>query len=339
MPEKPPDPGAGPLTGRSLRRFEYWAVGGIVAFAVALALLSIWAGAGTVLQPMRRLSAGLVAGLLALSLLNYLLRALRWQRFADGLGVHVPWRRNLLFFFAGFATTTTPGKTGEVLRLWMIERSEGHAYERTAPLFLGDRLCDMAAIMLFCLLSVGAFAGYAGATVAAAGLLLLLTLPFLHPRLLALARRWLGRAMSRRFPNLHRRIDIAIGETARLFTFRILGIALLLSLAGWLAEIYEFQLLLDAMGAPLSLQQVSFIFSFAMTAGAVSMLPGGLGGTEAVMLALLSAAGIEFGTAVAATAIIRLTTLWFATLLGVVALPFAMRAARLQPGRTVEAAR
>jgi uncharacterized protein (TIRG00374 family) len=71
-----------------------------------------------------------------------------------------------------------------------------------------------------------------------------------------------------------------------------------------------------------------FVFTFAMISGTVAMLPGGLGGTEAVMLALLSALGVDLQIAVAATALIRLTTLWFAVGLGFLALPFALRLAR-----------
>ena len=321
-----------PLARPALRRVEFWAVGGMAAFVAALALLSFWAGAGTVLAPLARLSVPLVLLLLSLSLLNYALRAWRWQHFSTGLGLAVPWRRNLIYFFAGFAMTTTPGKSGEALRLWFMERCHGQPYERTAPLFVGDRLSDMAAITLYCLAGLGAFSGYEEAALGAALLLLLVTLPFLHPGLLAAARRLLGRAIGSRFPALHRRLDVAIGDTARLFTLRLFGFGLLLALAGWLAEIYEMKILLAAMGAPVSLQQASFIFTFAMIAGTLAMLPGGLGGTEAMMIALLSASQVEFGTAVAATAVIRVTTLWFATLLGFAALPFALRAARRGQG-------
>ena len=334
MPEKQDSP----LSRRALRRFEFWAVGGMVGFVAILALISFWAGASSVLEPIGRLSWRLVLLLLGLSLINYGLRAWRWQHFSAGLGLAVPWARNLLYFFAGFAMTTTPGKTGEALRLWFLERCHGHAYERTAPLFIGDRMSDMAAITLYCLAGLGAFSGYEEATLGAAFLLLLLTLPFLHPRLLALARTLVARAMAARFPELHRKLDVAIGDTARLFTARLFGVGLVLALAGWLAEIYELDLLLQAMGAPVSLQQASFIFTFAMIAGTLAMLPGGLGGTEAMMIALLSATHVDFGTAVAATAVIRMTTLWFATLLGFAALPFAMRAARRRQG-LAEAAR
>ena len=54
-----------------------------------------------------------------------------------------------------------------------------------------------------------------------------------------------------------------------------------------------------------------------MLSGALSFLPGGLGGAEAAMIALLVAGGTVVGTAVLATLICRAVTLWFAVVLGI----------------------
>lgn len=54
-----------------------------------------------------------------------------------------------------------------------------------------------------------------------------------------------------------------------------------------------------------------------MLAAALSLLPGGLGGTEAVMVTLLVWKGQSLADAAAATLVIRLATLWFAVGLGV----------------------
>jgi uncharacterized membrane protein YbhN (UPF0104 family) len=57
------------------------------------------------------------------------------------------------------------------------------------------------------------------------------------------------------------------------------------------------------------------------------MLPGGLGGAEFSMLGMLFALGVPSAAAVTATAVIRVVTLWFAVLVGFLALPFALRRA------------
>lgn len=82
------------------------------------------------------------------------------------------------------------------------------------------------------------------------------------------------------------------------------------------------------LGCDMSFQTALFIFFFSMLTGAVSFLPGGLGGTESTMVGLLMLNNIVLPQAVAATVLIRLVTLWFAVALGVIALSMQQR----QPG-------
>lgn len=313
----------------NLRRIEFMVVATLVGFVAAVVALSIYAGLDEVLAHLRSVSVRLIALMLGLSLLNYLLRFWRWQLFGNGLGLRLPWRRNLVYFLSGFALTATPGKAGEGLRLWFFERCHGYAYERSAPMFVGDRLSDMAAILVLCVAGVGAFTAYAELTLVMAALLVGLFVVLMRPTLLLWGTNVLFGLARRRAPRLFARIRGAIRDTARLFTFSLFGAGLVAALIGWFAEVVAFHQLLVHLGAVhITIQQAMFVFTFAMIAGTVTMLPGGLGGTEAVMLALLSALGVDLQTAVTATALIRLTTLWFAVGLGFVALPFALRLAR-----------
>jgi uncharacterized protein (TIRG00374 family) len=106
------------------------------------------------------------------------------------------------------------------------------------------------------------------------------------------------------------------------------GVALLPSVLGWLAEGAALYLLLHHLGAPVSLPQAVFVFAFGMIVGAISMLPGGLGSTELSMVGLLVALGVDTDVALVATAIVRLTTFWFAVAIGALLLPLATRSAR-----------
>ena len=64
--------------------------------------------------------------------------------------------------------------------------------------------------------------------------------------------------------------------------------------------------------------------------GALLLLPGGLGGTEGSMVAMLGADGISRPQAVAATFLTRIATLWFAVGLGAVAFA-SLRFVRSRP--------
>ena len=73
-----------------------------------------------------------------------------------------------------------------------------------------------------------------------------------------------------------------------------------------------------------------------MLVGALPLFPGGVGGAEGTMVALLLLLGADTATAVAGTAVIRLCTLGFAVVLGFLALPFALH---LRSARQPAAAR
>jgi uncharacterized protein (TIRG00374 family) len=128
----------------------------------------------------------------------------------------------------------------------------------------------------------------------------------------------------RRWPRLFVRARRAVRALQRLAHPRAFGTALLLATAGWWAEAASFSLLLTALGAHLRAMECAFVFAFGMLVGAISVLPGGLGSTEATMIGLLASQGVPFATALVATAVVRLTTLWFAVVLGMLALPIAL---------------
>ena len=93
-----------------------------------------------------------------------------------------------------------------------------------------------------------------------------------------------------------------------------------ISTLAWAMEGWAFYLLLHWCGFDVSVHFAFFVYAVSMLAGALSFLPGGLGGAEATMVSLLFLKGIDQHSALAITIFIRLTTLWFAVLLGVLAL-------------------
>ena len=316
------------LMPAKLRRAEYLVVMSVVFFIVMAVIASVYGGSEDIISHLRRLTAPVTVGLLFLSLVNYFARFCRWHLLSRQLRITIPLRRNAIFYVAGFSMTTTPGKMGEALRLWLMERCHSYGYERLAPLFVADRLSDVSAMLVLCILGVAGVSGYEWTIVLLSAVFLIVALPFFYPRPLIAFISSVHMLFGRRWSHLFASIRRSVRLTAGLFTWKLFSGNLLLSTAGWLAECIAFYWLLVYFGAPISLQQATFIFAFSMLAGAVTMLPGGLGGVEAAMLGLLVALGTEFDVAVASTVLIRATTLWFSVVLGFLVLPVALRIVR-----------
>lgn len=263
--------------------------------------------------------------LLGLSLANYLARALRWHLLARRLGLPTDLAQDARHYLGGFAMAVTPGRVGELVRMRWLRRETGWSVTRTAPLALMDRAGDLAAMGLLLALSVALAAGGVAGALPVTGLALAAAVIATRPALLSLLVTLAFRALGR-FPRAFARARGAARSLARFSHGPTLTLALALGLAGWGAEAFSFHLLLGWMGADVGLWKAVAIFVFATLAGGLTGAPGGLGGAEAAMVALLTLEGVPLAVSVPATALIRLTTLWFAIAIGLAAFPIAERA-------------
>ncbi len=299
---------------------------GLVVFGLAgLAMATGWE---ETMSAFKVLHAPEIAILLGLSLLNYLCRGLRWHVFAGRLGLVTSFAQNFRHFLGGFAMSVTPGRVGELVRMRWLRRETGWSFERTAPLVLVDRAADLSAMAVLLALSLALSAtgmtGGVPVVILAIGAAVVAT----RPKLL----RWVGdtghRVTRRRFPRLFVRVRRSAKSLSAFTGPGLLLVAGILGVIGWMAEAYAFHMLLVWLGADIGLWKAVGIFIFATLAGGLTGAPGGLGGAEAAMVALLLLDGVALEVAVPATLVIRVTTLWFAILIGLFVFPVAERASK-----------
>ena len=290
-----------------------------VFWSVALAALgylglSLWAGWREVVAAVVQVGPVVLVGLLLLSLVNYLLRFLRWARYLALLEAPVPWRINLDAYFSGFALTTSPGKVGEMLRSVLL-KPHGVPPAASVAAFFAERVSDLLAILVLAAVGLWAYAParpVVGLALAAVVLALLLVQ---WTALIAAIDRW-AQARPQKWARLVVKLCEVVLHFRRCFSLPAMGMGLALGIVAWFAEGLGFWWLLVALDHPLPMSTAVFIYAFAMLVGALSFLPGGLGGSEAAMIALLSLNGFPEASAVTATLICRLATLWFAVGLG-----------------------
>lgn len=304
-----------------------WIKAVAISTAVAAALYLItafWAGRLEVGAALKMVSVDLIFGLLALSALNYGLRFLRWHYYIRRLGSGIAIHHNLRIYLGGFALTMTPGKAGEMARsLWL--RPFGVPVAASVAAFLAERMQDFLAIVLLSSLGASMYRG--------GQWLLLFSLAFVLFSMLiiyvhAISRRALQLMALRSgsIRSLGLRIAQVLDFTRDCLTARRFILGLVIGIGAWTAEAYAFALLLQALGQPLPLTTAIAIYALSMLAGAVSFMPGGLGGSEATMIVLLTLCKVPVASAVSATLLIRVTTLWFAVLLGILALSIRSKA-------------
>ena len=261
--------------------------------------------------------------LLALSFVlgNYALRFVRWQYYLRMLRIRIPVGESLLVFVSGFVMSVTPAKIGEVFKSLLLHESRGLAVATTAPIVFAERLTDLLALAI--LTSLGCVAFQHGWAVAVTAMLMVGIL------VVSVAYRPLGEGFIRvagRLPGLRRLAPRLMEAYSALHTMtRPIAVlcATALAFSGWGLECAAmFVVVTGFQQDALTMTAAMFAYSASTLAGALAMLPGGLGVTEAGMAGLLQVLGhgrITSAVAGASTMLIRLVTLWFAVLLGLVA--------------------
>jgi glycosyltransferase 2 family protein len=344
-PGTSPDSAAAPRGMAELVRRGAIALVGLVLVVTALTL---FADARELDDAIGAFDWRFAVPVLLLALWNDGWRFLKWQFFLREIGVTgLPRWLSLRIFLAGFAMVVTPGKLGEFIKAIYVRRHDGTPANRTMAVVLAERATDALALLILAVIGSVAYAyGRVFVALMVAGGLIAVAL-LRHP---ATIDRVLSIAGSRpMFARFRAEITSFFATAAHLFGLRRLSLALALSVLSWFGECLALYLILVGLGVDGSLELLlasTFILAVSSLAGGASMLPGGLGVADASMtgmlLLLVNDDAMSRGVAVAATLLIRFATLWFAVLIGIVALAslerdHRTRARRVGPGLHGEA--
>ncbi len=309
----------------SLKRAETLIVAVMCGFIALMAVGAWLAGWDNMKIALMRVDMQTALILFVTTVINIVLRGLRWQFFAQALHIQVPLKKLMFYYVCGMGLVPTPGKIGTLVRVWFIHKNHQVTFRRAAPLMLMDTLTDFISITLIAAFGSMIFAGFGFSMLFMFGLLAGVILVFLKPSFLRACLKSIYSLLGKKKPRLFASISHMLGFMRRLFTLFLLSRTVVLSSFAWLAMIWGFYELLIVMGAVVSFQACAFIFMFSVLVGGIALLPGGLGGTEATMVGLLLLIEVPLDVAVAATAVIRLTSLWIPVAVGLTFLPFGLR--------------
>lgn len=288
----------------------------VIASLGVFAALSIYADIGEVGSAFAGFRWRYIPLILGLTCLNYLLRFCKWHYYLGRIGIGIRGRESLVIFLSGLSMSVTPAKLGEVFKSYLLKRLQGTEMSRTVPVVVAERVTDVLGLLILAAISFSALEYGLKALIVVLAVLLMM-IAILQSRKMSLGLLGALRAI----PFVRRlsgSLTVAYESACALFRLRVLLTAVSISVISWGLECFAMYFVLTAFGSSASLLSSTFVFSFSSLAGAVSMIPGGLGVAEASCAGLLMLAGISRGVAAGATVIIRFCTLWFGVLVGLI---------------------
>lgn len=329
-----------------MHRYRRQVLAGLLFITLVLVAVIAVTGADTLAQNLRAFPLALFAPVLGLKAVNWALRYAEWRYFLGVIGVRTvrglrerpapnpaaPVIRegdSVVLWLSGLALSISPGKFAEVLKALVLRHLTGVGFARAAPVIFLERLVDGLAILPLTTLALLALGGeigrgtvtlgyvravLIGVTLALGAGIVLVQFRGLAYRVLDILGGW---------PLLRRVRDplrTLYDSSYDLIKLRHLIPTVLMGVGAYTSDAIGFTLLLYGLGQPLTgtlFAQATFILGFSVLIASLSTLPGGAGGREITVGALLSGlVGLSEGDAGTGTLLIGLFQLWVGVLLG-----------------------
>lgn len=295
-------------------------------FAAAVYLaLSIYANLNELFIAFGKFNWLVFPAVLILSFGNFVSRFFKWDYYTKVLDIKIERKMSFVMFLSSFIMAITPGKVGEIFKSYLLKEQNGTSISKSAPIVLAERITDFLSLILLSMIGALIF-GYEIKLIVLTGvffvvLIFLISSKKISYGLIGFFERF------RFFLKFSHKIHTAYDSIYKMVRFKELIITLALSLIAWFFECTGFYIVINSFGIDnpvhVNIFAATFIYGFATIAGAVTMLPGGLGATEAsIAFLLISLQHVSENVAVAGTLIIRVATLWFAVLVGIVSILF-----------------
>jgi len=291
----------------------------IISLVVAGVLylgFSIYANFDDVISSFEKFNWLLLPLLFLLSLANYYFRFLKWDYYLSVLKVDVKKIDSFSIFMSGLIMSVTPGKMGELLKSYLVKEVTKTPISKTLPIIFAERITDFISLIIITLIGAYVF-NFGREIVIGVGIFFILVLLIISNKRFALSIIKL--LEKNKFLNKHlKSIHNAYESSYQMLKPIPLINMTLLSLVAWSFECLGYHIILINLGIKISYLWASFSYGFSTIVGAVTMLPGGLGVTEGSLTFMLIRNNFSKDLAVASTFIVRIVTLWFSVLVGII---------------------
>ena len=287
----------------------------IIAGVVYLAF-TIYGDYQKVISAFSHFSWYLLPVLLLLSFLNYFVRFTKWDYYRSLINVNLKRTDSLSIFMSGLIMSITPGKIGELLKVYLVKEVTKDPISKTAPIIFAERITDFLSLLLIAIIGAYTFDYETGLTLGVTAFFIIVIIIISNKKLsLTLLNSFEKIGLIKKYMlNLHK----AYESSYQLLRPVPLIKMTIVSLVSWGFECLGYHLILLNFDINFGFFWASFSYAFATIAGAVSMLPGGLGVTEGSLTILLLRKGVANDIAVTTTLLVRVVTLWFAVFVGII---------------------
>jgi uncharacterized protein (TIRG00374 family) len=259
-----------------------------------------------------------------IGIVSHVIKSIRQKEFLSSLDEKISFKQNLVIYLAGMSMISTPGGVGMFIKSHYLKRQFQINNNKSFAVIFLERYHDLLAATSIIVFSLVLAFSWISATLVIISCLLLVgvylaitnlgVFSFIHKKLSMI--KFLEKKLS------------GIGPTESLFILtrpKAMTKGWFTSMVGWSLDSLAVYIGFLAFNVDLGYLLTSQIYFTSLGYGVLSLMPGGIGVTEGIADYLLVKQGLHLSIASSLVVFARLTTMWFATIIGVVFTRFALK--------------
>jgi glycosyltransferase 2 family protein len=266
----------------------------------------------------------LLAIILILQLVSLSIRSYRQKIFLNHLGLKLSFISNFKIYLGSMSLIFTPGGSGTMIKSHFLKEHFGSSYSKFMPIALIERYHDLLAVNTILFLSLIFYYNWASVLIVSISSILLVVIFVIIKNktlLMKIQKKFSTIKFVNKFiPNSEFNESIELLSKSRIFS-----LGWLIGISSWVVDATAVYFGFLAFNLDFEFLHTFQIYFTSLSYGAISLLPGGIGLTESSFLGLLTSNGLDYSISSSLVLFVRLTTIWFATVLGFIAMRFILR--------------
>ncbi|MDH5569820.1 MAG: flippase-like domain-containing protein [Nitrosopumilus sp.] len=291
-----------------------WAILGAAVFYILLILVS---DVEEISESFLQIKVEFLSLIFALGFLSHVVKSFRQKDLLGIVGEKIPSFQNMVIYMSGLSLVTTPGSAGTFIKSVYLKKIFNIPTEKSIAVIFLERYHDLLAGTSIILVTLLIHFGLVSMSLVIISALLLgvmyLLIKSQRVFLSLYSRLRKIKFISKNLPEIGPSKSFSILTNPKNM---IRG--WLFSILGWGIDSLSVYIVFLALNIDLGYLLTSQIYLTSLGYGILSLLPGGIGVSESVADLLLVRQGLDLSIAASLVILMRLCTVWFATIMGII---------------------
>lgn len=298
---------------------KYLTIVGIITIVIFYSVFISISDLDEFIKQMDSVKTELIPVILALHFLVVILRIFRQKILFDSIKVQLSLKEHFMIHLSGLALIMTPGGLGQSVKAVYLKENNDVSYEKSISITLSERFYDLLSVIpVIFVISFFVDSFEAKLSSILVSILLITMLIIVRNKKIfnfvvsKLPKVWI-------LKNIVENSEELFNVLKQLTLKKTFTLSFFIGIGSWIVAAIAFYYSFIAFNLELTFFETAIISLVPIVIGTLSFLPGGIGVIEITMMGFLSSYDLDNSVSLALVLFTRITSIWFLTIIGIIA--------------------